>query len=238
MVHCPQSDPRPHRPAGFTLVELLVVIAVIGVLISLLLPAVQAAREAARRVSCQNNLHQVGLAMHSYHGTFDQLPSGWLAEHDDDDHHATGGHHEEEHLPGWGWAAAILPQLEQTAIYGEINWDLPIDHDDHESIRQTPLPVYLCPSDPGDPTFFIGEDDHAGHSHAHIEPEPGHNIDDHADHRLFLVAKANYVGVYGTEDIHEDLYHGNGLFYGNSRHRFRDILDGLSTTLLVGERSS
>lgn len=243
-----QGSPATAIPAkqavrqAFTLVELLVVLAIIAILVGLLLPAVQNAREAARRISCQNNLHQIGVALHSYHSSFRQLPSGWIAS--DTDHHE----------PGWGWAAAILPQMEQTATYGKINFSLAIEEDRHEQVRLTPIETYLCPSDILEPIFYIAEGDGHEHDHDHDhgdddedddhdedhghETEPGVNIDDVGPEWLFQVAKSNYVGVYGTEDIHTDLYHGNGLFYGNSRHRFRDILDGLSQTLMVGERSS
>jgi prepilin-type N-terminal cleavage/methylation domain-containing protein len=230
---------RRDQRLGFTLVELLVVVAIIAILIGLLLPAVQNAREAARRVSCQNNLHQIGVALHNYHSAFRQLPSGWVS---DDTHH---------HVPGWSWAAAILPQLEQSAAYGEIDFSTPVDDDKHEAARLVPIEAYICPSDLLDPVFFIGkgeehdhDDDHDhdlandddDHEHEH-EHEPGENVDNVPEH-LFAIAKSNYVGVYGTSDIHEDLYKGDGLFYGNSRHRFRDILDGLSQTLMVGERNS
>jgi prepilin-type N-terminal cleavage/methylation domain-containing protein len=229
---------------GFTLVELLVVIAIIAILVGLLMPAVQSAREAARRISCQNNLHQIGVALHSYHSSFRQLPSGWIA--DDRDHHE----------PGWGWAAAILPQLEQNAAYGQIDFSTPIEEDKHEASRLTPIEAYMCPSDVLEPLFFIAkgeehehhddddhdedhdddhdDDDHDHHGHDH---EPGVHVDLGPEF-LFPIAKSNYAGVYGTYDIHEDLYRGDGLFYGNSRHRFRDILDGLSQTLMVGERNS
>ena len=213
--------------SGFTLVELLVVIAIIGILVGLLLPAVQAAREAARRISCQNNLHQIGVALHNYHSAFRQLPSGWIADERD--------HHE----PGWGWAAAILPQIEGSAAYEGINFSLAIEEDDHEDVRLTSIEAFICPTDTLDPLFFIGEGEDHDHDHDHGAPDDhdaGGNVD-RVDHSLFQVAKSNYVGVYGTEDIHEDLYKGDGLFYGNSRHRFRDILDGLSQTLMVGERS-
>ncbi|KAA5543188.1 DUF1559 domain-containing protein [Roseiconus nitratireducens] len=223
--------------SAFTLIELLVVIAIIGILVGLLLPAVQSAREAARRMSCQNNLHQIGVALHNYHSSFKQLPSGWIAS--DVDHHE----------PGWGWAAAILPQLEGSAAYGQINFSLPIEHPEHESVRISSLAAFICPSDILEPTFFIGEGEDHGDDHDHDHEDEDHEDDDHDDHHasgnvdlvdhwLFQIAKSNYVGVYGTQDIHDDLYKGDGLFYGNSRHRFRDILDGLSQTLMVGERSS
>lgn len=230
--------------SAFTLVELLVVIAVIGILIALLLPAVQAAREAARGMSCQNNLRQTGLALQNYHGVYRQLPSGWLAN--DTDHHE----------PGWGWAASILPQIEAAPIYNKINFGAAIEEHEHELIREQVIATYICPSDNSPNLFAIAEggdhddhhddddhdhlgdphddDDHDDHGHDH---EPGVNVDAEGE-PLFQIAKTNYVGVYGTFDIHEDLYRGDGLFYGNSRLRFRDILDGLSQTLMVGERDS
>ncbi len=218
---------RNRSNRGFTLVELLVVIAIIGVLVSLLLPAVQAAREAARRMSCQNNLHQIGLALHNYHGIFDQLPSGWIAS--DTDHHE----------PGWSWAAGLLPQMEQSAIYEKINFSLAIEEADHDAVREMSVSAYICPSDILPPIFSIGEgEEHEEHEHDHEHEEhDGENVDA-GPHFLFPIAKSNYAGVYGTVDIHEDLYKGDGLFFGNSRMRFRDILDGLSQTLMVGERNS
>ncbi|KAA1261871.1 hypothetical protein LF1_44320 [Rubripirellula obstinata] len=238
-----QTTTHNQNKTGFTLVELLVVIAIIGVLVGLLLPAVQAAREAARRMSCQNNLHNVGIGLHNYHYSFNQLPSGWIASEVD--------HHE----PGWGWAAAILPNIEESAAYEQINFSVPIEEDIHEQIRVTPISTYICPSDVLTPIYAIAEgeehDEHDDDDDHHDGDDDDHDDDDHAhehDHEdgvnvdlgeaLFQVAKSNYVGVYGTSDIHDDLYRGNGLFYGNSRHRFRDILDGLSNTLMVGERNS
>ncbi|WDQ14603.1 DUF1559 family PulG-like putative transporter [Rhodopirellula sp. P2] len=241
----PSRRPALGAPAhhAFTLVELLVVIAIIGVLVGLLLPAVQAAREAARRMSCQNNLHQMGLALHNYHGIFNQLPSGWLA--DDTDHHE----------PGWGWAAAITPQMEAGNVYETIRFGMAIEEDQNQQARESSIPSYMCPSDPLETLFFIAEahGDGDGHEHEHAsalndnhddddddhedDHETGHNVDD-GDEFLFQIAKSNYAGVFGTFDIHEDMYHGDGLFYGNSRHRFRDVLDGLSQTVMVGERNS
>src|SRR5437867_8683736 len=101
---------RPEsRGRGFTLVELLVVIAIIGVLVALLLPAVQAAREAARRQSCLNNLKQIALACHNYHDTWQKLPAG-----------AEGGVSTNVD-DGFGWGLAILPFIEQKALFEQIN---------------------------------------------------------------------------------------------------------------------
>src|SRR5688572_24312533 len=105
-----------HRRTGFTLVELLVVIAIIGVLVALLLPAVQAAREAARRSSCGNNLKQLGLALHNYEGTFNTLPPGWIASNGLMHTGATTG----TGTDGWGswaWGAFILPFVEQRSLH-------------------------------------------------------------------------------------------------------------------------
>ena len=99
------STPRCYR--AFTLIELLVVIAIIGVLIALLLPAVQAAREAARRTQCLNNLKQIGLAMHNYHGTHDTFPPGYISN--TQGNQPTG----QDIGPGWGWGTMILNNLEQ-----------------------------------------------------------------------------------------------------------------------------
>lgn len=220
---------RRSNRLAFTLVELLVVIAIIGILIGLLLPAVQQAREAARRMQCKNNLHQIGLAMHNYHSIFRQLPSGWIANLD------------QQNEPGWGWGAAVLPQMEQTSIYESIRFNESIISDLNRVNRESVVQSFVCPSDVLEEIFLVGhgeeEESEEGEDHEDDEEEEvGENVDLGPDF-LFQMAKSNYAGVYGSTDIHDDLYGGNGLFYGNSRHRFRDILDGLSQTLMVGERS-
>ncbi len=219
------------RRSGFTLVELLVVIAIIGVLVALLLPAVQAAREAARRMSCSNNLKQVGLALHLYHDVSRQLPPGWRGYD-----LATGqpdwlGEH------GWGWGAAILPYLEQANLYeGQLNLSLSITAHENEAGRTTYLPTFRCPSDIGERTFLLAEGHDHDHGHAAALQQPGD------EHFPLLMPRANYVGVFGTQELHEICEHGdcqgNGTFFLNRGVRLADIRDGLSQTLIVGERSS
>src|SRR3954452_15624075 len=126
-----------HR-RGFTLIELLVVIAIIGVLIALLLPAVQAAREGARRAGCQNDLKQIGLALHNYHSVHDVFAIGYVASPNADTNVTT---------PGWGWASAILPGLEQSGLYSATNFNLPVEAPDNATTRLTPLGVFVCPTD-------------------------------------------------------------------------------------------
>lgn len=206
--------------AGFTLVELLVVIAIIGVLVGLLLPAVQAAREAARRAQCSNNLRQIGLGLSNYESGFRRFQRGWV------DNNAST-------RPGWAWGHALLPFIEQNSLYQQI------DHRfDTTSITTQPfltavIPTFQCPSDPGGPTFEIGEEEE-GDDHDHDEGV--HNVDE--GHKLFRIAKSNYVGVFGTLEIEEHPYNGDGVFFGNSMIRTQDIVDGLSNTMIVGERGS
>ncbi len=123
---------------GFTLVELLVVIAIIGVMVGLLLPAVQSAREAARRMQCQNNLKQVALACHNYHSVYDHLPPSAIVNLAVN---ATGNN------GSWGVHGRILPYLEQGSLYEKV--DLSVAWDFQEAIDNLKVPAYSCPSDPG-----------------------------------------------------------------------------------------
>ena len=131
--------PRRSR-AGFTLIELLIVIAIISVLVALLLPAVQACREAARRTQCCNNLKQVGLALQNYHDLVGVFPPGYVSATED------GTPDGVEIGPGWGWGAMILPQLEQTILFNAINFSQQIPSPACATVppertwRSTPLP--------------------------------------------------------------------------------------------------
>src|SRR5687768_5426071 len=128
---------------GFTLVELLVVIAIIGVLVALLLPAVQATREAARRSSCSNNLKQIGLGLHNYHDVILSFPSGYI-----DSPVAS--------REQWGWAALMLPYIEQGPLHdklgvsrGTLDQQLVVNGAVVVAAAESPLKVFMCPSDSG-----------------------------------------------------------------------------------------
>lgn len=122
---------------AFTLIEVLVVIAIIGLLVALLLPAVQSSREASRRLQCTNNLKQVGLALLNYETSHKHFPPGYVSQFDSSGND-TG--------PGWGWASMILPQMEEAAIHNVIHFDLAIEHPNN-GVRVAVIPSYLCPTE-------------------------------------------------------------------------------------------
>jgi prepilin-type N-terminal cleavage/methylation domain-containing protein/prepilin-type processing-associated H-X9-DG protein len=197
-----------HR-AGFTLIELLVVIAIIAVLIGLLVPAVQMARESGARAQCLNNLKQIGLALHNYHDAYRAFPPGYVSGHDAEGND-TG--------PGWGWAAHLLPYLEQRGLANSIRFDQPIEAPANSGPRVMSLSAYLCPSDSAPPNWTAVRRDSTGNPLGAI----------------CSVASANYVGVFGISEPGVD---GEGIFFRNSKISIKDITDGTSTTLMVGERS-
>ena len=200
------------RHVGFTLIELLVVIAIIGVLIALLLPAVQMAREAARRAQCKNNLRQIGLALHNYIDAEQSFPCGYISKwNPTDPGKADVG-------PGWGWAAQLLHYVEQEELYHAINFDRNIEHDENSTSRRRLLSIYLCPSDPLSSRVI------------NVLAEDQTTV-------ITQVAGANYAGMFGTGEVGDALDNGNGTFYRNSKTRPKDLVDGLSRTIVAGERS-
>lgn len=194
---------------AFTLIELLVVIAIISVLIGLLLPAVQKVREAAARMKCQNNLKQIGLALHNYHSAYQKFPMGI--------HSLAPATNEEGLGPGWGWAAQLLPYLEQENLYRMIDFTVDITHPRHAIVRVTSLPIFRCPSDDGPERISIpGEDGGI----------------------ICEVAFANYVGMGGTFEVSGYPDTNTGVLIRNRHIRIADIRDGTSNTIMVAEREN
>ena len=200
---------------GFTLIELLVVIAIIAVLIGLLLPAVQAAREAARRVQCVNNLKQMGLALHNYHDTLGAFPAGYYASAQFVDG-AT------DTSRGWGWGAMIQPMMEQGTLYNAANFSLNLESTANATVVATGLSAFLCPSDPAPTSAFA--------------------VSDASGNPLAMMAASSYAACAGGDEsdvvtgVNNDGL-GRGLFYRNSRTRLADLTDGTSSTIAVGERA-
>jgi len=218
------------RRRGFTLIELLVVIAIIAVLVALLLPAVQQARESARRIQCRNNLKQLGLALHNYHETANTLPPGWISS-------AAGP-------TRWGWGTFILPYLEQKNLYDSLASSAGMDVNSNMAtgfnavmttlpqpgLLQTRLAAYRCPSDTGPDTVDINPTLPNGYM---IMMPPM------ASTTSF--GRSNYAGVAGanvTWMTPPTTTTSGGAFSQNSLRRFRDFSDGLSNSFFVGERRS
>ncbi len=210
--------PRSRHVKGFTLIELLVVIAIIAILVALLLPAVQQAREAARRSSCKNNLKQLGLALHNYHDTHRILPPGVVDT-------GLGGQ-----VGIWSWSALLLPFVEQGPLFDLLNPGptmlsavvaLPTT-DSRFKALQEPIATFRCPSDTG----------------------PGINTHSHRDVRDASdvlgtdtdLATSNYAAVNHFRFLVNNNT-ASGAFSVNSRTRLSDITDGTSNVIITGERA-
>jgi prepilin-type N-terminal cleavage/methylation domain-containing protein len=194
---------------AFSLIELLVVIAIISILIVLLLPAVMSATEAARRTQCRNHLHNIGLALQSYHGSHQCFPPGWLASRVDGFVY-----------PGYSsWLMAILPEIEEGSLFNSINMVQPAWAPDNATVVDRRIELYLCPSDPTNVGQFrmnwLGTDLTLAYSN-YVGNLGRDFIMDYYD--------------YGT-GLQPD-----GVLYRRSNIAMRDITDGSSMTLLAGER--
>lgn len=210
--------PRQKHKAGFTLIELLVVIAIIAILVALLLPAVQQAREAARRSSCKNNLKQLGLALHNYHDTHTCFPIG-----------CRNG--------GTNWRTSILPGLEQGPVFDKLSFagsfaasSAATSLSGNEVLMKLRVEVYLCPSSPVDP--FI----------------PQGSVALGVNNNNAQALMPHYVGISGSatdpierEDVCKQTMRGiaceTGILNPTIVARMRDVTDGTSNTIMVAEQS-
>ena len=212
-------------PCGFTLVELLVVIAIIGVLIALLLPAVQQAREAARRMQCSNNLKQLGIALHNYHDTFLSFPSGYIDIRDRPGHADNHGH--------WSWTALVLPFVELGNVHDvlQVGTASPTEAlTAHQDVMQTRYDAFRCPSDTG--PDFSDKDRCLGCTIANSGgTDQGLSLTNYLG-----VNSSAYVRAWKATNYGDGTTGATGMFYKDSNTRMRDITDGTSNTLMVAER--
>ncbi len=230
---------RPNGKRGFTLIELLVVIAIIAILIALLLPAVQQAREAARRTQCKNNLKQIGLAIHNYHDVFNTFPPGFVSKFPP----TANANSVERGMYSWG--TSILPQLELNNLYSALNvgnvlLDQNLATPAGLKILQTPLPAFRCPSDTG-PALNNFNDALSDNAAQNANQYVGHVTSNGTDR--IAIATSNYVMAANSSDSTTPMVYAAqygpplGVGYVNSKVNFRDITDGTSNTILVGERA-
>ncbi|MBN1852137.1 MAG: DUF1559 domain-containing protein [Pirellulales bacterium] len=206
----------PGWPA-FTLVELLVVIAIIGILIALLLPAVQAAREAARRSQCAGNIKQIGLALQNYASAHKTFPPGEIITSYNDPNIG------EVDTIGWGWGTFILPYLEEEAAHREMDFNHWVGDPAASRGGAVLINTYLCPSAPADSGHWVECCSNLSHGASDVE-----------DFR-----ESHYAGV--ADSVNAFFQHtqavsdGDGMLFNYYSVGFKKVLDGTSKTLLVGE---
>lgn len=214
------------RRVGFTLIELLVVIAIIAILVALLLPAVQQAREAARRTQCKNNLKQIGLALHNYHDTFDTLPYGTR-----------------QSPQNWGssFFLSILPYVDQAPAYNRVNLNTwPGWATNFPVYNGLTVPAYICPSSPL-PKFRERDNvrllipNYVGIAGVSVGVSPI----DSDNNGVVDGTNITIPGRIATRDAQRAsyLHRSNGALYWISNVKFKDFRDGTSNTMVVGEQS-
>jgi prepilin-type N-terminal cleavage/methylation domain-containing protein len=202
-------------PRAFTLVELLVVIAIIGTLVSLLLPAVQSARESARRMQCQNNLKQFGLALLQYHDSYQAMPPAyWTHFQRFGPNSSTFG------TPGWGWGALLLPRLEQKGIYDAMDIEGSTQLDGStKTPAQTHLKVFRCPSDSG-------------------AKQNGNRLSYGTSNYVAVFGSLyDQANIGGSVVAGSMVKAGTGMFSANSCIRLAEVTDGTSNTVTIAEMS-
>ena len=201
------NSPKCARQA-FTLIELLVVIAIIGVLIGLLLPAVQKVRDAAAMTSCKNNLKQIGLAMHNYQAARGTFPVGY---------YDPTPWPQLDNGPGWGWGAFLLPYLELDTVYRQINFKLDVGDPANAAICKQYLKIFVCPTDFSMDTFVV--------------TDGGANS--------WTMTPSNYVACNGNDGVDDFTTppHTGAFVRAVKGFAPKDIVDGLSNTFFVGERT-
>ncbi len=224
-MHNPRHHARERQ--GFTILELLVVVAVVGTLVALLLPALMAARETARCMQCKNNLREIGIAIQQYHDSVKRFPEAWRATPDK--------------YTGYSWAVALLPYLEESDLAKSINTKLPIGAPQNEAARNADLTIMRCPSDISDPSFDLHPEpaaspgkmsSNASSASASSSTTPSFN------EPLVRLPVANYQGVFGTLEADETFPApaGDGAIVFNRTVRVVDLQRGSSHTIIVGER--
>ncbi|MEZ6065822.1 MAG: DUF1559 domain-containing protein [Planctomycetaceae bacterium] len=208
----------PARRAGLTIVELLVVLSVIAVLSGVLLPAIQQVRETSRNLQCGQHLKQLGTALHAYHDSWRALPPGLRCD--------------ASRTTAFGWAATLLPHLEQTPLHNAIDFHSAVATPGNLAIATARIELFTCPSDNAPETFELFAE--ADHEFAAISP-----LTTSTEPVLARLPSASYLGVFGTPDP-DDVRgpSGDGVFMADRSVRFAQVTDGLSNVYLVGERTA